>query len=218
MAEGEERPAAGPGPRDLADRAAVREGRRHAPRCPRPARGDRGHPHRRDLARRRPRHRRPAPRARHRDLRPGVLRQDDGGPARGGRGAAPRRHRRLHRCRARPRPHLRQEARRRHGRAAHLPAGHRRAGPRDRRDAHPLERRGRDRGRLRRGARPARRAGRRHGRLAAGPAGAPHVAGPAQAHRRHLALGRGDDLHQPDPRKDRRHVWIARNPARAGAR
>ena len=65
-----------------------------------------------------------------------------------------------------------------------------------------------DRDRLGRGARAARRARRRHGRLAAGPAGAAHVAGAAQAHGGDLALGRGRDLHQPDPREDRRHVRL----------
>src|SRR6059036_1594457 len=41
----QERPATGSRPRDRPDRAAVREGRRHAARCRRPARGDRRHSH-----------------------------------------------------------------------------------------------------------------------------------------------------------------------------
>ena len=44
-----------------------------------------------------------------------------------------------------------------------------------------------------------------------GPAGAPHVAGAAQAHRRHLEVEDGAHLHQPDPREDRRHVRQPRN-------
>jgi recombination protein RecA len=52
--------------------------------------------------------------------------------------AGRRRHRGLHRRRARARPRLRQEARRRHRRPAGLAARHRRAGARDRRHAGPL--------------------------------------------------------------------------------
>ncbi len=52
-----------------------------------------------------------------------------------------RRRRRLHRRRARPRSGLRQDVRRQRGRAAGQPAGHRRAGAGDHRDAHPLRRR-----------------------------------------------------------------------------
>ena len=39
-----------------------------------------------------------------------------------------------------------------------------------------------------------------------------------QAHRRHRALRRLRDLHQPDPREDRRHVRRRRRPRPAGAR
>ena len=100
---------------------------------------------------------------------------------------------------------------RQYRRAADLPARHRRAGAGDRRDARALQRGGRHRHRLGGGPGAARRARRRHGRLAPGPPGAAHVAGAPQAHRRHLALGRQRDLHQPDTRKDRRHVRIARD-------
>ena len=54
--------------------------------------------------RHRARHRRPAARPRRRDLRPGILGQDDAGAARHRRGAEDRRHLRLHRRRARARP------------------------------------------------------------------------------------------------------------------
>ena len=53
------------------------------------------------------------------------------------------------------------------------------------RSAGPLQRGRHHRHRQRRRARAARRDRGRDGRLAAGPAGAPHVAGAAQAHRRH---------------------------------
>ena len=86
---------------------------------------DRGHPDRVDRARRRARHRRAAARPGRRDLRPGVLGQDHRRAARGGQRAGGRRHRGVHRRRARARPRVRQEARRRHRRAAGLPARHR---------------------------------------------------------------------------------------------
>ena len=93
------------------------------------------------------------------------------------------RHRRVHRRRARARPRLRAEARRRHRRAARLAARHRRAGARDRRHAGPLRRHRPHRHRLGRRARAQGRDRGRDGRLARRPAGAPHVAGAAQAHR-----------------------------------
>ena len=163
-------------------------------------------PDRRAHARPGARHRRHPARPRHRDLRAGVLRQDHAGAPRHRRGPARGRHRRLHRRRARARPDLRQEARRQHRRAADLAARHRRAGAGDRRDAGALQRGRRHRDRLGGGPGAEGRARGRHGRLAAGPAGAAHVPGPAQAHRRHRALRRRRDLHQPDPREDRRHV------------
>ena len=98
--------------------------RRHLHRLPRPGPG--------------PGRGRRAAGAGDRDLRPRVLGQDDPGPAHHRRGPAGGRHGGLHRRRARPGPGLRPEARRRHRRPAGLPARHRRAGPRDRRDAGAL--------------------------------------------------------------------------------
>ena len=63
-------------------------------------------------------------------------------------------------------PSYARSLRRQHRRAARLPAGHRRAGAGDLRDAGPLQRRRRHRHRLRRRAGPARRDRRRDGRLA----------------------------------------------------
>ena len=82
--------------------------------------------------------RRAAARPHRRGLRPGVLRQDDARLPRDRRGAAPRRHLRLHRRRARDGPGLREADRRRHRQPPRLAARHGRAGARDRRAAHPL--------------------------------------------------------------------------------
>ena len=127
--------------------------------------------------------RRPAPGPGGRDLRPRVVGQVHPGHARGGRGPAQRRHLRLHRRRARHGPDLRPGHRGRRRRAAHQPARHRRAGPRDHRHADPLgcARRGRHRlgGRPHAPGRDRGRDG-RHPRRPPGPA---HVPGPAQAHR-----------------------------------
>ena len=119
----------------------------------------------------RPRHRarrrRAAARPRGRDLRAGVLRQDDAVPAGRGAGAEGRRHGGLHRRRERARPGLRGQARRQRRRSPDLAAGHRRAGARDRRHAGALGRRRRHRHRLGRGARAQGRDRRRDGRPAA---------------------------------------------------
>ena len=114
------------------------------------------------------------------------------------------RHRRVHRRRARARPRVRQEARRRHRRPAGLPAGHRRAGARDRRHARAKRLHRPHRDRLRRGPRAARRDRGRDGRLARRPPGPPHVPGAAQAHRRAQPDQHHHDLHQPAAREDRR--------------
>ena len=53
---------------------------------------------------------------------------------------------------------------------------------------------------------PQGRTRRRHGRAADGLAGAPDVAGAAQADRDRLEVENLPDFHQPDPRKDRRDV------------
>ena len=81
--DGRRRPRQGAGRRTRQHREAVRQGLGHAPRRrhPRPAGGD---PDRLDRPRRRARPRRPAARPGRGDLRSGVLRQDDGRPARGG--------------------------------------------------------------------------------------------------------------------------------------
>ena len=157
-------------------------------------------------ARHRARRRRHAARARRRDLRTGVVGQDDAGAAARRRGAEERRHLRLHRRRARARRRLRAQARRAHRGPAHLAARPRRAGARDRRHAGALGGDRRARGRLGRGARAARRDRGRHGRPADGPPGAPHVAGAAQAHRHDRQVADDRRLHQPDPHEDRRDV------------
>ena len=117
-----------------------------------------------------------------------------------------RRHRRLRRCRARARSDVRREARRQRQGPAGLAAGHRRAGARDHRHAGALGRGRRRRHRLGRRAHAEGRDRGRDGRDAARPAGAPDVAGAAQAHRQHQALQHDRHLHQPDPHEDRRDV------------
>ena len=124
---------------DPGDREAVRPRLDHEARLGRAAAG-RLHPDRLDRPRPGPRRRRHPARPDHRDLRPRVVGQDDRLPARHRRGPAARRRRRLHRRRARPRSGLRPGLRRQRRRAARQPAGHRRAGPRDHRDADPLGR------------------------------------------------------------------------------
>ena len=121
---------------------------------------------------------------RRRDLRAGILGQDDARAAGRGRGPEEGRHLRLHRRRARARSGLRQEARRQGRGPADLAARHRRAGARDRRHAGALRRRRRAGHRLGRGADAQGRARRRDGRHAARHAGAPDEQGAAQAHRR----------------------------------
>ena len=145
------------------------------------------------VARPRPRRRRAAPGAGHRDLRAGVVGQVDAGDARRRRGATQRRGVRLHRRRARHGPDLRQGDRRRHRPVADLPARHRRAGAGDRRHARALGRPRRRRHRLRGGADPTGRDRGRDGRQPRRPAGPPDEPGAAQAHRQ--------------PQQDRRRSW-----------
>ena len=76
----------------------------------------------------------------------------------------------------------------------------------------------RRRRRLGRGAGAARRNRRRNGRSADGPAGAPDVAGAAQAHRHRLEIEDLPDLHQPAAREDRRDVRQSRKRPPAAAR
>ena len=153
-----------------------------------------------------------------RDLRPGVLGQDDARLPRHRRGAAARRHLRVHRRRARDGPDLREADRRQHRRPARLPARHGRAGARDRRAARPLRRARRRRDRLGRGADAEGRDRGRDGRPPRRPAGAADEPGAAQA-RRHAQPHRHDlHLHEPAAREDRRHVRQSRRRRRAAAR
>ena len=165
-----------------------------------------GHLHRLHLARHRARRRRRAPGPHRRDLRPGVLRQDDALPPRRRRGPEEGRRLRLHRRRARHGRGLRPQARRAHRRPAPLPARHRRAGAGDRRDAGPLRRDRRAGHRLGRRPRPQGRARGRDGRRAHGRAGPADEPGAPQAHRHHLQEPDLRHLHQPDPHEDRRDV------------
>ena len=125
---------------------------------------------------------------------------------------------RLHRHRARDGPDLRAGDRRRHRRAARLPARLRRAGAADRRPPDRLCRGRRGRDRLGRGADAESRAGRPDRRHDGRPAGTADVAGDAQTGRQPQPHQHGLPLHQPDPRKGRRPVRLAGDPAgRAGA-
>ena len=129
------------GPGHRPDRAPVRQGLDHEDEAGRDQPdADRGDPDREHRARSGARHRRRAARPDRRDLRPGVVRQDDAGPAHHRRGPEAGRHGGDHRRRARPRPDLRRPPGRQPRRAADLAAGHRRAGAGDRRDAGPLRR------------------------------------------------------------------------------
>ena len=103
----------GAGRRACADRARLRQGLDHAARRQRAGGRDRDRADRLARARHRARRRRPAARPHRRDLRAGKLGQDDAGAAHGRRGAEEGRHLRLRRCRARARPGLCPQARRR---------------------------------------------------------------------------------------------------------
>ena len=150
--------------RRLDDREAVRQGEHHAARRgDGPARGE-GHPDRVARPRHRARRRRAAARPRRRDLRAGVVGQDDAGAARRGRGPEAGRHLRVRRRGARAGRRLRAQAGRAHRRPAGVAARLRRAGARDHRDAGALGRGRRHRRRLGRGADAARGAGRGDGR------------------------------------------------------
>jgi len=125
----------GPAGRPRPDREAVRQGFHHAPGR---RRGDRGHPGRVDrLAG--PGHRtggwRFAAWSRHRNLWPGILRQNDADLAGGVGNAEAGRRVRLHRRRARARCAVRPETGGQPAGPADLAARHRRAGPGNRRRA-----------------------------------------------------------------------------------
>ena len=155
---------------------------------------------------------------RHRDLRAGILGQDDARAAHRRRGPEEGRRLRLRRRGARARSDLCPQARGQPRRPPDLAARHGRAGARDRRHAGALRRDRRARHRLGGGADPEGRARRRDGRRPARPPGPPHEPGPAQAHRFDLPLEHDGDLHQPDPHEDRRHVRLARRRPRAATR
>ena len=141
-----------------------------------------------------------------RGLRSGELGQDHPHPPHHRRGPAQGRGGRLHRRRARPRPPVRRPDRGSHRGAAGLPAGHRRAGARDRRGAGAQRRGGRGGHRL--GGGPGAQGGdrRRDGRQSRRPPGPAHVPGDAQADRRHQPVQHLGHLHQPAPREGRRDV------------
>ena len=137
---------------------------------------------------------------------PGVVGQDHGLPARHRRGPGTRRRGRLHRRRACPRSGLRPGLRGQRRRAPGQPAGHRRAGARDHRDADPLGRGRLRRPRLGRGAGAAGGDRGRDGRLVRGDPGPADEPGAAQADRRRQSLEHLARLHQPAAREDRGHV------------
>ena len=178
----------------------------------------RGDPDRRAVARPRARRRRRAARPHRRDLRPRVVGQDDARLPHHRPGSGPRRRLRLRRRRARDRPDLRAAHRRRHRRAAGLPARLRRAGARDRRRPGALGRRRRRRRGLGRGADAARRARGADGGDPGRPPGAADVAGAAQARRQPQPGQDRLPVHEPDPREDRRLLRHARRPSRAAGR
>ncbi len=180
--------AAGFGRGARPDRARLRQGLDHEARLARGRGGYRGDLDRLARPRHRARHRRPAARPDHRDLRAGKLGQDDAGAARHRRGAEGRRHLRLHRRRARARPGLCQQARRQYRRSADLAARCRRAGARDRRHAGALGRDRRARHRFGRGPGAARRTRRRDGRQPYGAACPADEPGAAQADRLDLPV------------------------------
>ena len=121
---------------------------------------------------------------------------------------------RVHRRRARDGPAVRAGDRRRHRRAARLPARLRRAGARDRRHARALGRGRRGGHRLGRRAHAARRARGADGRPDRRPAGADDEPGDAQAGRQPQPHADAVHLHQPDPREGGRDVRLAGDPAR----
>ena len=149
----------------------------------------------------------------HRDLRPRVERQDDALLPHRCERPARRRDRCLHRRGARAGSHVRGQRGRQRRRAPGQPAGHRRAGARDRGDADPQQRRGRGHRGLGGRARAARRDRGRDGGQLHRPPGTAHEPGAAQADRRDQPLQYGARLHEPAAREDRRHVRKPRDDA-----
>ena len=162
--------------------------------------------------------RRGAARADRRDLRPGVLGQDDARLPHHRRGPGARRDLRLRRHRARDRPDLREADRGRRRRAARLPARLRRAGARDRRRPGPLRRGRPGRDRLGGGADAAGRARGPDGGDPGRPPGTADVAGASQAGRQPQPRQHRLRVHEPDPGEDRRHASDRRRPSPAGGR
>ena len=176
------------------------------------AEGARGvHPDRRHQPRRRDRRRRHPPRPRHRDLRPGVERQDHALSARRGQRAEGRRRRRPS---STPSTRSTRSTPRKLGvDIEKLLVSQPDTGEQALEICEILVRSGAvdvDRDRLGGGARAQGRDRGRDGRLAHGAAGAAHEPGAAQAHRRDHALQDVGDLHQPAAREDRRDVRQSR--------
>ncbi len=111
------------------------------------------------------------------------------------------------------RTRLRRTAGRRHRQLADLPARHGRAGAGDRGSPGAQRCGGRSRGGLGGGAGAPGRDRRRDGRRPRRAAGPPHVTGVAQADRRYQQVTHHRRIHQPNSRKSRRHVRIARGDA-----
>ena len=168
------------------------------------------------VARPRPRRHRPAPKGRIIELfGPESSGKTTIALARGRECPAERWRGRVHRRRARARPLLVQAARRQHRVPARQPAfRQRRGGAPDRRDARAFRRGRHHRGRLGRRARPQGRNRRGHRRQPRRPPGPAHEPGSPQADRPRLEVEVRPDLHQPDPREDRRDVRLARDDAR----
>ena len=141
-----------------------------------------------------------------RNFRAGIVRQNHHRAASDRRSAESGRHGGVHRCGARARSGLRPQAGRGCGQPAGLAARLRRAGARNHQRADRLRLDRRAGGGFGGGAGAQSRAGRRNGRQPHGRAGAADVAGHAQAHRHRFEIEYLPDLHQPDPRKDRRDV------------
>ena len=161
------------------------------------------------LARPRARGRRRPARAHRRDLRPGVIGQDDALLPHPRRGPEGRRDVRVHRRGALDGSRLCRRHRRRHRRAPRLAARLGRAGAGDLRAAGAL---GGDRHRLHRLGRGARAEGGARGRdrrLVRRHPGAAHEPGPAQAGGLAQPQRHGVRVHQPAAREDRRDVRLA---------
>ena len=197
--------------RIVADRAAIRQGLHHAlGQGPEACRGRNdfhgiagsGH-----CAGRR----RPAARTGHRDLWPGIVRQNHAHFACHCGSAEARRGLRLRRRRTCARPGLCAQVGRQPRRSLDLAAGHRRAGARNHGHARALGRGRRAGGRFGGGLDAARGNRGRDGGRSAGPPGAIDEPGAEKAHRVDFAFEHHGDLHQPDPHEDRRDVWLARD-------